>query len=75
MAELALTLPVDGGHPDLIGGVGLQSREHHRGCRGTEVKDTRTHTGAAPGPLEHKQQRLAGRLQEEQQEAVSLISI
>lgn len=32
VAELALALPVDGGHPHLVRGVGLQTRQHHRRC-------------------------------------------
>lgn len=35
VAELSLALPVDGGHPDLVRRVGLQSRQHHR--RWTEM--------------------------------------
>lgn len=32
VAELALALPVDGGHPHLIRRVGFQTRQHHRRC-------------------------------------------
>lgn len=39
VAELSLTLPVDGGHPDLVRRVGLQSRQHHR--RWTEIGSDR----------------------------------
>lgn len=33
VAELALALPVDGGHTHLIRCVWFQTRQHHRRCR------------------------------------------